>query len=72
MAYEEHSDNSVYGLALKELLNSQLFNETIKNASAINNVPKHNVFLFSLHKDSVVSPNNTLNYYEAYKNTGKL
>lgn len=66
------STNSVYGLALKDLMNSQLFNETIRNASAINNVPKRNVFLFSLHKDSVVSPNNTLNYFEAHRNTGKV
>lgn len=53
-------------------MNSQLFNETIRNASAINNLPKKNVFLFTLRKDSVVSPNNTFNYIEAYKSTGKV
>lgn len=54
------------------MMNSQLFNETIRNASAINNVPQKNVFLFSLKWDSVVSPSNTLNYIEAHKNTGKV
>lgn len=53
-------------------MNSQLFNEAIQNASAIKNVPQHNVFLFTLRKDSVFSPNNTINYIEAHKSTGKV
>lgn len=53
-------------------MDNQLFNETIRNASAMNNAPQHKVFLFSLKKDSIVSPKNTLNYIDAYNSTGKV
>lgn len=64
--------NSAYGLAQKQLMNSYLFDETISNATAIRNAPKQNVFLFTLQYDSIVSPNNTINYIAAHNDTGKV
>lgn len=60
----------MYGLAEKSLMESQLFNETIQNASATNSIPKNSMFLFTLRKDSVVSPNNTFKYLEIHKKSG--
>lgn len=53
-------------------MNSGLFKDTIYNASAIRNAPNHNVFLFSLEHDSIISPNNTMNYIYRHKDTGKV
>lgn len=57
--YKHGDDNSVYGLASKNLINDINFNETLHNASAINNEPIKKVFLFSLKRDSVIPVSNT-------------
>lgn len=72
MGYENGFHNSVYGLTNSSFVNSQLFNETMKNASGINNSPKMPVFLFSLKNDSIVTILNTENYFNRYNETRKV
>ena len=50
-------------------MSEKTFNETIKNASAINNTPKNKVFLFSMKFNSIMSIKNTLSYIKAVSNT---
>lgn len=57
------------GLASKELMDSALFNVTLKQAAAINRAPTKPVFLFSLRRDSIVSVLNTEYYVKRYNKT---
>lgn len=61
--------NSVFGLVSKQLMNSALFNYTIKQASATNYEPRRPLFLFSLLKDSIVSVKNTEKFVKLHNKT---
>lgn len=52
----------------EKLMNEKNFNDTLHNASAINNKPTKDVFLFSLKKDSVIPVSNTQKFESKYPN----